>query len=222
MNWSEILLGAVIGSFLGSLLTSFLEWLKKPNLVITIDENPNKGARTENNKTYEYKFVNAVVKNKKRNFWEALVYGNKAANNCRAWVIFLDYETKAELLKMDARWATNREPIFAGQLDFGSILVVSRESIPVGDAASITIAVKTNQTADIFGFNNENYMYYPTFPSPYDTLWGKESHNIGSEKRYRVLIKILADGETYCKEFLLINNKSLDSFKLLQQENEGC
>ena len=220
MNWSEIFLGAIIGSFLGTLLTAFLDWQRRPNLTITVDDNPNKGLRIVDGRTFEYKFANVVVKNESRNFLGSLLYGNIPANNCRAWVIFQDYDTKAELLKINARWATNREPVFAGILDLGSILVVSRESVPVGDSASITVAVKTNQTSDIFGFNNENYMYYPTFPSPYNSLWGKDTHNIGCEKRYRVFVKILADGNTYCEGFLLVNNQTLDSFKLIALGNE--
>lgn len=222
LNWPELFLGGIIGFIAALLVATIYEWVRKPNLVFSIDDSPNEGTRDIKGKGYKWKFINVIVENKIRPWWQSWLWGNVPAENTRAWICFLDYDSKAEIKKISARWASTGQPINSfGRPDWSSILVTSRESIPVGEKASLAVAVKTENTDkvdnNIYGFNNESYMFYPEFPSPHDSLWSNPDSLVGDDKKYRVFVKILTQGHEYKEEFILLNSTKLyKSLKLLK------
>ena len=224
INWPELSVGGLVGFFTALVVAAIYEWVRKPNLVFTIDESPNEGQRNIKGKDYRWKFINLIVENSARPWWQSWLWGNVAAENIRAWISYRDYDSSSEIVKVSARWASTKQPINDfGRPDWSSILVTSRESIPVGESASLAVVIKTDKSESVFGFNNESYLYYPEYNLPYDTLWSKPEFEIGSDKKYRVCVMVLAQGHEYRKEFILLNpKKSYTSIKLLGGEVSGC
>lgn len=218
INWSELIIGAVFGFFTALFTAAIYEWIRRPNLVFSIDESPNEGQRNIKSKDYKWKFINLIVENKTRPWWQSWLWGNVAAENIRAWISYRDYDSNSEIVKIPARWASTSQPINDfGRPDWSSILVTSRESIPVGGAASLVVVIKTDKSENLFAFNNESYLYYPEYDFPYNTLWSKSDFEIGDDKKYRVCVLILAQGHKYRKEFILSNpRKTHTSIRLLK------
>lgn len=228
INWIELVIGGAIGFFIALLTSAIYEWVRKPNLIFKIDENPNEGQRRIKNLDYKWKFLNIIVKNKVRPWWQSWVLGNVPAENARAWISFHDYDSNAEVQKVSARWASTKQPINGfGSPDWSSILVTSRESIPIGESASLAVSIKTENTnksdENIYAFNNESYMFYPEYKSPYNTLWSNPDFLVGDDKKYRVCIKVLSQGHEYKEEFILSNpTKSYKTIKLLKVKESSC
>jgi len=224
INWPELFIGGLIGLLTALVVAAIYEWIRRPNLDFTIDTSSNEGERDIKGKNFKWKFINVIVENKTRSWWLSWLRGNVAAENARAWVSFRDYDSSSELVKISARWSTTKQPINDfGRPDWSLILVTSRESIPVGESASLAVAIKTDKSEYIFAFNNESYLYYPEYNPPYDTLWSKPEFEIGSDKKYRVCVKVLAQGHEYHKEFILLNpRKSYKSIKILSDEVGNC
>lgn len=224
INWPEIFIGGTVG-FLTALLTaSIYEWIRKPNLKFSVDINSNEGERKIKNKDYKWKFLNIIVEKPKRPWWESWLWGNIPAENARAWVSFRDYETGAEIRKISARWATTKQPLNDfGRPDWSSLLITSRESIPVNESVSLAAAVKTSESDGVYGFNNESYVFYPEYDSPYDSLWSNSEFEIGNDKKYKICVKVLTNGHEYKEEFILLNSrKTYKSISLVKIEQEDC
>ncbi len=223
INWIELVIGGGIGFFTALLTAAIYEWVRKPNLIFKIDENANEGQRRIKNVDYKWKFLNIIVENKIRPWWQSWLLGNVPAENARAWILFCDYDSNAEIRKVSARWASTKQPINNfGRPDWSSILVTSRESIPVGESASLAIVIKTDKSEDLFAFNNESYSYYPEYPPPYDTLWSNPDFIIGNDKKYKASINVLSQGHEYYGKFTLLNsNRSYKSIILSKRET-GC
>ena len=198
-----------------------------PNLTFKLDDNSNTGERIIKDFKYKWKFLNVIVENKSRPWWQSWLFGNVPAENARVWISFFDYDSNSRLFRISGRWASTAQPISTlGQPDWSSILVTSRESIPIDEAASVAVAIKTEnpkKDSNVYAFNNESYMYYPGYPSPYDALWTKPEFLIGEDKKYRVCIEILSNGHMYHGEFTLSNSdKFYNNIKLLQKEQFNC
>lgn len=147
-----------------------------------------------------------VVRNVNRNKLKSFFIDNYTANNARAWISFIDIQTKTELLKINGRWTSTKEPVnyTTGTVDIGSALLVSRETIPPGEESEISIALKQNGEKECFAFNNESYLH----------AWKKPDFKL-EEKRYIVRVKISAEGRTWQKDFVLLNlGTTMKNFKL--------
>ena len=192
--------------------------------MFTIDTSPNEGERNIKGKTYQWKFINIIVENKARPWWQTWLWGNVPAENVRVWISFRDYESNSEQFKISARWSTTSQPInVLGYPDWSSILVASRESIPIGESASLAAIIKTDQSESVFAFNNESYQYYPEYGAPFNTLWSKPEFELGSDKKFRLCVKVLAGGHEFNEEFVLLNTrKSYGSIKMLVDEADPC
>lgn len=212
---------ALFFTFLGWLIASIHYEIKKPNIVFELVGREETGIRKIGNKDYAWKFINIIIHNKKRPWYKSWFWGNIHINNARGWVIFKDYQTKTILKTVDGRLNTTSEPIDGEKVNLGSIYVTSRESIPVGEKSGLAIALKTNQSEDVYGFNNSSYLYYPLFRDPNNTLWSKPDLEIGNDKKYLICVKVLAEGHEYRRKFLLINrSKKYDSIELAKIEGE--
>ncbi len=226
INWPELFIGGSIGFFTALFTASIYEWVRKPNLKFRVDTNPNEGERKIKNKDYKWKFLNVIIENIKRPWWQSWFWGNVPIENARAWVSFRDYETDTEIRKISARWATTKQPINDfGRPDWSSILVTSRESIPIDESVSLAVAIKTNDPDGngIYGFNNESYMFYPEYGAPHDTLWLNPEFEIGDDKKYKICIKVLASGHEYIEKFILLNPRKIyKSISLIKIEKQDC
>lgn len=202
MNYLELILGA----FLGGLLTRGWDEIRKPNLVIEVGED----GFWPNNTSADVKFLHVKIKNVKRSWLESLFFGNPTANNARAWVSFLDYPSRKELVKMNGRWTSKKEPVdySTGKIDLAEVLIPPRETIPTDEETNISIALKDKGKNNFFGFNNESYVHN----------WRKPEYEL-DEKRYIVRVRISSEGKDFLNDFILLNpGKSLSNFKI-EKEN---
>lgn len=223
INWLELIIGGSIGFFFALLTAAIYEWVRKPNLIFEVDKNANEGQRRIKNHDYRWKFLNVIIQNERRSWWQSWFYGNVPAENTRAWVSFCDYDSNAEILNISARWASTKQPINDfGRPDWSSILVTSRESIPVGESASLAIVIKTDKSGNVFAFNNESYLFYPEYSSPYDTLWSNPDFQVGDDKKYKVCIKVLSQGHEYSEKFTLLNSSRSYKSIILSREKSEC
>ena len=191
------------GILFGWLFTRILEWFKNPLLIYEIGDDKD---FVRNNKTF--KFLNLIVKNSKQSVVKKFLFGNSSLNNARVWIRFLDYESEAEMLQINGRWASTKEPVDyqSGQPLISEVLLPSRDTIPSGEEASISIAIKEKGESSFFPFNNESYIHN----------WKHTDYELG-DRKYLLEIIILGDGNEYKKRFLLTNpSKSLKNFKIIK------
>lgn len=202
INWIDIFIGGIVG-FLSAY---FFDWLKRPNILIY--PNPTK----QFDPGGKWVFLNIVIENRNHKF----LFRNMNADQVSAWVNFLDFDSGVEIKSIRARWSSSRQPIVNGQIDYANIFVQSRESIPVGERSEIAAVVKVLDKNDhnIYAFNNESYQF--TDPK---NLWRKGEYSIGKQARYKVKIKVLADGYEFNKTFILLNPNQDQSIDTVSIEN---
>lgn len=193
------LLGGILGGWFLQRLTQINSG---PNFGIKLGTTPIFLPNTSS----QVKFINIEATNLKRNFLLRLLVDNNISNNTRCWVRFLDPETRAELLKINGRWTSTKEPIdYKGQINIGDALITSRETIPPGESSEISIAVKLDGEIGCYAFNNESYLYG----------WKKPDFEL-KEKRYIVNIKIASNDKEWEEDFVLLNpSESIKNFRLI-------
>lgn len=196
---NQLFIGAALGWFLQRLTDIY----SKPRLTFEIGSDPIFLPET----SAQVKFLNVKIKNVKRNLLSNLLLGNHSASNARSWVSFADPVTKAELLKINGRWTTTKEPVdYKGGINIGDALITSRETLPPGEESEIGIAIKEDGKNEAYGFNNESYLF----------SWKKPDFEL-SEKRYILKVKVAAEGKEWSEEFVLVNlGKTLRNFKLVE------
>lgn len=197
---NQLFLGAVIGWA----FTRLMEMLRNPKLNFELcdDKEFTRSGRT-------FKFINLEVENKKYNSLVKFFIGNTSLNNARVWLIFQDFSSKKEILKVNGRWASTKEPIdySSGQPLIPEILLPSRDSIPPGESANISIAIKESGETSFFVFNNESYLHD----------WKNPDFEL-KDNKYWLKVRILADGIEYTDNFLISNPATgLKNFKLLNE-----
>ncbi|OGK51762.1 hypothetical protein A3B02_02430 [Candidatus Roizmanbacteria bacterium RIFCSPLOWO2_01_FULL_42_14] len=193
-----------LGIILGWVLTRIMEVLRKPTITFRPAEDSEfaRGGK-------KFKFINIIVKNSKQNPIKKFLIGNSSLNNARVWLLFRDYASKIEVLRINGRWASTKEPVDynSGQPIISETLILSRDTIPPGEEASVAVAIKEFSENIFFGFNNESYLH----------SWKHPDYELKDDK-YWVQLHILADGEEYYHEFLLLNSsKGLKNFKILKK-----
>lgn len=193
-----------IGIVLGWLLTRVMEMLRKPRISF---EPADDSEFSRANK--KFKFINVIVKNKKQNWLEKFFLGNASLNNARVWLSFEEVTFDKEILKINGRWASTKEPIDynSGQPLIPEILIPSRDTIPQGEEATVSVAIKEYGEDSFFAFNNESYLH----------SWKNPDYEL-KDNKYWLKILLLADGQKYVGKFLLSNpSKSLRNFKVIKQ-----
>jgi len=191
----------LIGIILGWILTRIMEMLHKPSINFEL-KNDTEFYR----KNRKFKFINIAVKNKKQNILKKFFFGNSSLNNARVWLIF---RSKKEILRVDGRWASTKEPVdySSGQPVIPEILIPSRDTVPPGEEATISIAIKEYGEDLFYIFNNESYLYN----------WKNPDYEL-KDSKYWLKVRLLADGNEYIGNFLLFNpSKSLRNFKLVKK-----
>lgn len=190
-----------IGIILGWILTRVMEMLHRPSISFepANDSEFSKGSK-------KFKFINVIVKNAKQNVVKKFFFGTPSLNNARVWLSFKDYTSNIEILKLNGRWASTKEPVdySSGQPLIAEILLPSRDTIPQGEEANISIAIKESTEDSFFAFNNDSYLHN----------WKNPDFEL-KDNKYWLEVRLLADGEEYIGKFLLSNpSKSLKNFKI--------
>ncbi len=182
MNSDLLLL--FIGALIGWTLQRISDISTRPNITMSIEDSATFIDRASN---INYKFLHIKVKNNKRNLFIKFFIGNQTANVARSWISFIDILTNAELLKINGRWATTKEPVdYKGSVNIGDAIIASRETIPPDEESVIPITIKQEGKKECFAFNNESYLY----------SWQKPDFEL-TEKRYKIKVKVAAEGSEW-------------------------
>ncbi len=193
-----------IGIIVGWLITRFMEMLRRPR--ISFEPADDSEFSRANRK---FKFINVIVRNAKQNWLEKFFFGNSSLNNARVWLVFEEFTSNKEVLKISGRWASTKEPVdySSGQPLIPEILIPSRDTIPQGEEATVSVAIKESTEDSFFAFNNESYLHN----------WKSADYEL-KDNKYWLKIRLLADGEEYVGKFLLSNpSRSLKNFKVIKQ-----
>jgi hypothetical protein len=213
--WLDIFY-VILGAILSIIVTAVIEINKKPSLTMEIQNNDI--ARYEDNHPAKNaKFLYVVVKN--RELPKAFNWlSRNAAMQCHGVINFYHLEdgTRVFVNPMPIRWTIL--PIPEGEkrvvgnqvLEFFDMTKVnhySRLDIYPGESnkESLNIAARFDEDEDCYGWTNENFFSTPLWRTPRWKL---------AKGRYLVKVSILSAGEKCERLFRLINDVSIDDFRL--------
>jgi len=191
---------AVLSFILGFLLYLLTDSIKKPNLqIVTSDPSDLKLP------TGEFRILNLKIINKKKN--GILEYFNQTATQVRAKLIFRDYLSKAEMIRIVARWNTTREPLTPDYktIDVGSALTSPKEVLSPGEEATISVVIRENKDSDCYPFNNESYLF---------NKFKKPEWKIKDDKFVVDVLIQSGEIEKPTEKFLVINKGDLKQFNI--------
>lgn len=115
---------------------------------------------------------------------------------------------------MVIRWPNSPEPIpllfeFDGKqatiVDPSLITLEQRKDVFPGEVELIDVACRLDDDEDCYGWNNESYFSNP--------LWRNPSWRL-PQNRYLINVTIVSAGEKLSKPFRLINDVSINDFRL--------
>lgn len=217
---SEIgIIDVALGAIAGFLLAYLFESTKKPDIRFKLNDVPQYGSR--------WVFRNLTILNKRQHF----PFRSANISQASAWIIYQKVDDTDCEKKIRVRWASTRQPIVLGQIDYANIYVPSRESIPIEEASEIPLVFKIKDDTNIYAFNNESYMYL-NFSSTDEII--KEKSDIGTENpkdefvrkfcigqkgKYLAKVRVLADGYEFIKCYEINNcGPELDEIQIEEIE----
>jgi len=216
MTYFEFFPISVSGLIVAFLLFVITESLKRPYLGFKIKEEPI-FEKDIKDKKRKIRFINIEVSNKKLP-WLVRYFG-KTANNSRAFLSFRDPSSRKELLRLNARWYTGKEPVdYIGQkVDVGLALIPQREVIPPDEVGGVGVAIKFEGDEHFYAFTNESYLHNDDWRP-----WGWVRYKL-TKDHYLLCLEVKAEGHTYSQEFLLKNpSTTLDDFGLDYLKQNNC
>jgi len=215
MSLTSLITGLFLG-ILGSLIVAmFVEWMRKPQLTISILSPENSAMYSVG--TAPIPFVSLKVRVSNNSLPFAFCWMQRqSARDCRATIHFLR-EDKTPFIgrPMPGRWASSVEPVplqgvirSSGETieihDIARLNADSRIHIPAGETEILDVAVRFPKDTDAFGWTNESYRY-PGNRHPDYTL---------PKGRYLVDILIQSEGVKKQERFRLENDHITKEFCL--------
>jgi hypothetical protein len=215
-TWLDILY-VLLGAILSIVITAVIELNKKPSLTMEIQNNDITRYDDNSHPAKTAKFLYVVVENKdlpKLFKW----LSRSAAMQCHGTVTFhhLNDGTRVFQSPMPIRWTSLPTPegekyIVENQIiqmfDMNKINHYSRVDIYTGESnkESLNIAARFDDEEDCYGWTNENFVSTP--------LWRTLRWKL-PKGRYLVRVSVLSAGEKCEKLFRLINDVSMNDFRL--------
>ena len=189
---------AIFGAFLGSLgglgIAIWIEWLKRPNLLISIgvssDQEPG---------NIPARFLNLSVTNALPPAPLRWFITRQSALSCYARIDFLRLDGSAVFARpMDARWTGSPQlPQLAqgGIIHASDVDILRYRDIHTNRAEGMDVAVKFGAENHCYGFTNTSYLHDLRDP---DWLLPAD--------RYRITVSIYTGSFTATKSFILRND----------------
>lgn len=196
-NITELFVGFILG-----LIPWLIDRARKPELLINKADPSDLNLQQGKFRSLNLKIVNKRKTGVKRFF-------NQTATQLRCQLIFLDFESRAEIFedKIIARWNTTREPLTPDykQVDIGLALTNPREVVAPGEIATISILIKKEGIDSCYPFNNESYLS-PNF--------SKKEWEISDKKFIVRALLQSAESDEITADFLVLNKSNLSQFKI--------
>jgi hypothetical protein len=219
------LIGAIIGGFVSIGTAIAVEYLRRPNLILSIEKPPCDRTYGPNAPATNVRFLRVKLFNEPLPSWAEWMV-RAPALQCRATITFHHLDGQNHFGRsMDGRWASTPEPVpipivnLQGVhqfqiLDFTRLTLESRIDVYPGESELLDIAARLDNDDECYGWNNGQYLFMP--------LWRNPNWQL-AHARYLVKVIIASSGQKCLGLFRLVNNVSRTDFRLepaTQQETD--
>ena len=204
--------GVVLGAIIAIFVTIALELLRKPNLGFEI--LPPKDMEFDNQPANRMRAVCLKLANRPLPKW-ALWMSRNPALQCHGNITFHHLDGQNIFGRtMIVRWSGAPEPnplrIQIGNVEgfvFDPVRIthIQKMDIYPGESAEIDIAARFDGEPECYGWSNESYFSNPRWRTVQWRL---------SPNRYIVKVTIFSSGETFTKNFRLINDVEQQDFRI--------
>jgi|SRR5215469_10589949 len=207
--------GTLIGALVSIGTVVFVEYLRRPSLELSKEDPPldNKYDPPGIRPATEMRSLRVRLINKTLPWWAGWM-GRAPALQCRATITFHHFDDEQDLFgrTMDGRWSNTPEPVpiaLPATAPGAQRLVLMPEwrriDVYPGESELLDIAIRADNDAECYGWNNEAY-----FSSP---MWRNPSWKL-DRGRYLVRVIITSSGQKCVGWFRLENNTSRTDFRL--------
>jgi len=210
-----VFFGAVLGAITSMGIAVAVENLRRPRLKLSIENPPYDWAAQPGAPAHEVRSLRVRLTNKELSSWAKWMV-RAPALQCRATMTFhhLDGQNVFGRL-MNGRWAGSPQPVPlpvvgpGGQqfhlIDYERLTLASRIDVYPGEGELLDIAIRADNDADCYGWNNEAYFSTPQWRNPSWRL---------SPGRYFVRVVVTSSGQKCIGAFRLVNDVPRTDFRL--------
>jgi hypothetical protein len=204
----------IVGALIAIVITITVENLRRPELELSIERPPRDGtyqhAPAVNMRSLRVRLVNKPLPNWAR--WMV----RAPALQCRGEITFHHLDKQDVFGRaMAGRWCSSPEPVpiqgvtSHGEqfqiFDLARLTAESRIDVYPGESELLDIAVRLDEDADCYGWNNDSYFCNPIWRNPNWKL---------QPGRYLVKVGIFSSGQKCTGTFRLINDVRRTDFRL--------
>jgi len=204
----------ILGAFISVLVTALIEWLRKPRFSVTLEDPPFDASYPDDSPAQRVRYLRVNVTNRQLPWWFCWMSRN-AALQCEADVTFLRLDGQRMFVKpMPGRWADLPEPIpLVGEVGGQPLRLydpnITKElrhlDIYPGQPRLLDVAARFDTDQECHGWTEANYSSEPRWRNPGWKL---------PAGVYLVKINVNADAVTISSAFRLINDVSIENFRL--------
>jgi len=208
-------LSTIFGALVSVSTVVFVEYLRRPSLTLSI-EDPPRDARYNppgSRPVTDMRSLRVILSNRTLPGF-ARWMGRSPALQCRAAITFHHFNDEQDIFgrAMEGRWASTPEPvaILVGPTTAGHQLALIPETrgwvnVHPGESELLDIAIRADNDADCYGWNNEAYFSTPQ--------WRNPNWKLGPG-RYLVRVIATSSGQKYSAWFSLENSATRTAFRL--------
>ena len=213
------IIGIVGGAIISILITIAIEYLRRPNLHLMIEQPPQEVTYQDNLHPARFsRYLRLHLFNKPLPKWARWMLRSPAIQ-CKGTITFHHLDGQNVFGRaMAVRWAGSPQPLpIEGVTEDNKRFQVfdptrlsldSRIDVYPGDQQLLDVACRLDDDEDCFGWNNESYLQ----PMQAD-LWRTPDWRL-QPGRYLVRVSISSSGQTCVRVFRLINDVGRRDFRL--------
>lgn len=198
----------IAGGVIGWLVQALLRHFDKPDLIIKPLEdslNTNPGG---------HKFLHFKISNQKRPLFKKILFGERTALFCRAYIDYLGVDDGCDLIQgpLSGRWSSSGEPVLQvgneRHFQYNRVPELRFEHIMPGDSANLAVAIKINDDDVFYAFDNVSYAYL-------ENAFRDPTKLIKKSSCFVTVRLVTADGFYPGKKFKICNpNRELSNFRI--------
>src|SRR6266496_2881372 len=203
----NIIVGAIIGAVTSISTAIWIEWLRRPRLSLSMETPPLDIKWSGPKPAQEARYLRVRLFNKPLPAWIRWMDRGPALQ-CRAAITFHHLDGQNVFGRtMEGRWSASPEPVpmpVIGPdgkqsllIDFARFTIASQLDVYPGETETLDVAIRLDDDAECYGWNNEAYFS--------DPLWRNLDWKL-PPGRYLVRVLVSSSGQKNEKCFRLIND----------------